>query len=198
MNSTSLDILYCTGSDVERWIPDLARLRLSVFRDYPYLYEGTVGYEQNYLQTYTNSPDSLVILALDGGDVVGASTGLPMAHETTEFKKPFVDAGINADRIFYCGESILLPAYRGRGVYTHFFGGRESHARRLGMEWCSFCCVQRPENHPLRPSGYKPLDDVWTKFGYAPRRDLRASYQWKDIDQPGETAHDMMFWIKKL
>ena len=198
MNNAPLEIVYCTGGDIERWIPDLARLRITVFRDYPYLYDGTIGYEEKYLRTYTQSSDSLIILAIDKDKVVGASTGLPMAHETDAFKQPFVAAGYNPDTIFYCGESILLSTHRGRGVYTHFFGGRESHARRLGMEWCSFCCVQRPANHPLRPAGYKPLDDVWKKFGYAPAPGLRASYDWKDIDQAGETPHDMMFWMKKL
>jgi hypothetical protein len=193
-----LTIVSCSGDGVQRWIPDLARLRLTVFRDYPYLYDGTLEYEQNYLKTYTQSPDALVLLALDGDAVVGASTGIPMAHETDEFKEPFVAAGYDPASIFYCGESVLLASHRGRGVYSSCFSGRENHARRLGMTWCVFCGVKRPENHPLRPANYTPLDGVWRKFGYTPHPELCASFAWKDVGQPHETPHEMMFWMKKL
>jgi GNAT superfamily N-acetyltransferase len=194
----ALSVVSCRGGEAEKWIPDLARLRIAVFRDYPYLYDGTAAYEEKYLRTYTDSPDALIILALDAGTVVGASTGLPMAHETDEFKRPFIAAGHDPAHIFYCGESVLLPSHRGRGVYASFFEGRERHARTLGLELCTFCGVQRPENHPLRPAGYMPLDPVWRKFGYTPRPELCTTFDWKDIDQPGETAHDMMFWTKRL
>lgn len=193
------EIRHVSGADVAPWIADLARLRITVFRDFPYLYEGTVAYEEKYLQTYVRSPDSIVVLALAQGRVVGASTGLPMAHETDEFKQPFAAAGHDPARVFYCGESILLRDYRGRGLYKAFFEGRENHARRLGgMDWCSFCCVQRPENHPLRPQDHVPLDAVWRKFGYRPQPGLRAFYAWQDIDQTSETQHDMLFWMKPL
>jgi hypothetical protein len=193
----ALTNISCRGREAEQWIPDLARLRIAVFRDYPYLYDGSTAYEEIYLKTYTESPDALIILALDGDKAVGASTGLPMAHETDEFKQPFLAAGYDPAHIFYCGESVLLPAYRGRGVYASFFGGREAHAHALGLDLCTFCCVQRPENHPLRPEGYMPLDPVWRKYGYTPQPDLRTRLTWKDIDQPGETPHEMMFWTKK-
>ncbi len=194
----ALTIISCRGREAEQWIPDLARLRMAVFRDYPYLYDGSAAYEESYLRTYTESPDALIILALAGDKAVGASTGLPMAHETDEFKQPFLAAGYDPAHIFYCGELVLLPAYRGRGVYASFFGRREAYAQALGLDLCTFCCVQRPENHPLRPADYTPLDPVWRKSGYTPQPDLRPQLNWKDIDQPDETPHEMMFWTKKL
>ena len=41
----------------------VAALRIAVFRDWPYLYEGDVGYEREYLAAYTRSADSVVVLA---------------------------------------------------------------------------------------------------------------------------------------
>jgi GNAT superfamily N-acetyltransferase len=188
-----------TGREIEPWIGDLARLRITVFRDFPYLYDGTAEYEENYLQTYVNTQDSIAVLALDGDTVIGASTGLPMADETPEFQQPFIEQGYDPAKVFYCAESVLLKEYRGRGVYKHFFTGREGHARRLGrFDWCCFCGVQRPEGHPLRPADYAPLDAIWNKFGYAKHPELRTSYHWKDIDQDAETDHEMMFWLKSI
>jgi hypothetical protein len=199
--SDSLTIRHLTGSDPElrAFLPDLARLRIEVFRDFPYLYDGTVEYEEKYLETYTHCPESIVVMVLDGGKAVGATTGLPMDAETEEFRKPFVEAGHDPSRIFYCAESVLLPAYRGRGVYPKFFAEREGHARALGrFDLCAFCCVQRPEDHPLRPADYVPLDRIWSKFGYVKHPELTTTYDWKDVDTTEETAKPMVFWLKSL
>jgi GNAT superfamily N-acetyltransferase len=196
---SDIAIQQLSGKAVEPWIPDLARLRITVFREFPYLYDGTTEYEANYLETYTRSPDSIVVLALDGDQVIGASTGLPMQDETQEFQQPFIDQGYDPAKVFYCAESVLLKAYRGRGVYKQFFTAREGHARQMGrFEWLSFCCVQRPPDHPLRPADYVPLDEVWAKFGYVKHPKLHALYDWKDVGQTEETAHDMVFWLKPL
>lgn len=194
-----LQIKHLSGEAIRPYIPDLAALRITVFRDFPYLYDGSREYEEHYLETYLKSDESIVVLALDGDRAIGASTGLPMAHETSEFQAPFLASGLNPQDFFYCAESVLLPEYRGRGIYKAFFEGRESHARSLGrFTHCTFCCVQRPADHPLRPADYAPLDAVWRRFGYHPEPDLVTEYAWKDIDMPDETRKPMFFWIKSL
>lgn len=187
------------GGAIGPHIGDLARLRIEVFRAFPYLYEGSLDYEQNYLATYAGSADSLFVLAFDGDTVVGASTGMPMSQETDAFKAPFLTGGWDPERIFYFGESVLLPAYRGRGVGVRFFEEREGFARRLGrFDHCCFCAVERPADHPLRPAGYEPLDAFWTRRGYAHRPELRTEFSWRDIGQAQETAKPMSFWMKEL
>ncbi|MDD5033672.1 MAG: GNAT family N-acetyltransferase [Methylococcaceae bacterium] len=196
---SDITIKHLSGPELEPWLADVARMRITVFRDFPYLYDGTLEYEEKYLQTYLKSQDSIIILALDGDRVIGASTGLPMADETEEFRQPFIEQGYDPAKVFYCAESVLLKEYRGKGIYKHFFTGRESHARKLGrFDWCCFCGVQRPPNHPLRPQGFVSLDAVWTKFGYVRHPELRAFYDWKDVDQEDETSHEMVFWLKPI
>jgi GNAT superfamily N-acetyltransferase len=197
----SITIKRFTGQDPElqRYLPDLARLRIEVFRDFPYLYDGSYEYEEKYLKTYTQSPESVIVLVLDGEKVVGATTGIPMEHETEEFQKPFLEHGYDPKKIFYCGESVLLKDYRGRGIYPKFFEEREGHARSLGrFDWSCFCCVQRPENHPRRPADYVPLDRVWSKFGYVKHPELTTTYTWKDLDEETESPKPMVFWLKPL
>lgn len=197
--SDRLEIKHLSGREIAPYLADLARLRIEVFRDFPYLYDGTAEYEERYLQTYVDSPESILVLASDAGRVVGASTGLPMEHETDEFKQPFVEHGYDPARIFYCGESVLQKAYRGRGVYQAFFTGREGQARALGrFDYCAFCCVVRPEGHPLRPADYAPLDPVWSKFGYRRHPELTTRYSWKDVGDSEETAKPMVFWLKAM
>ncbi len=195
----SLDIHVIKGPDIKDVLHELGQLRIDVFREFPYLYDGNAEYEQKYLQTYAESPESIAVLALDGKQVVGASTGLPLTDETEEFKNAFKDSGYPEQTVFYCGESILLPRYRGMGVYKHFFREREEHARSLNRyQTITFCAVQRPESHPLRPADYRPLDPVWKKFGYRKVPELQTTYYWKDIGRNTESGKLMIFWIKTL
>ncbi|MGP2491148.1 GNAT family N-acetyltransferase [Mesorhizobium sp. PUT5] len=187
------------GQAIGPFIDDLARLRIEVFRAFPYLYEGSLDYEQTYLATYARSAESLFVLAFDGGAVVGAATGVPMSEETDAFKAPFRNGGWNPERIFYFGESVLLPAWRGRGIGVRFFEEREAHARRAGrFDHCCFCAVERPQDHPLRPVDYVPLAGFWNRRGYVHRPELRTEFSWRDIGEGEETAKPMSFWMKDM
>lgn len=185
------------GPEIEPHLDALGTLRISVFREYPYLYDGSLEYEREYLRTYVESAGSLVVLAFDGDSVVGATTCLPMRDEGPKFQAAFVQAGYDLDTICYFGESILLPEYRGRGIGRAFFKRRESHVQTLGMRISTFCAVDRPAGHPLRPAGYRPLDEFWTGRGYRKHPELRASFVWKEIGEEAESAKSLTFWLKE-
>src|SRR5690349_1805129 len=108
-----LEVKSLTGSDIYAVLPDLARLRIIVFRDWPYLYDGTLEYEEKYLKTIAAAKGAVVIAAYDGFKIVGASTGAPMIEHADEFGEPFRKAGYDISKIFYCGESVLLKTHRG-------------------------------------------------------------------------------------
>jgi GNAT superfamily N-acetyltransferase len=187
------------GADIASHIEDLAQLRIEIFREFPYLYQGDEDYERHYLQTYINSPRSTCTLVYDGDLLVGATTGLPLADEIPEVRKPFLDAGYDLSKIFYCGESVLKKSHRGRGIYKHLFRAREEHAKSLGgFEIAAFCCVQRPADHPSRPADYVPLNEIWNRFGYREHAELETDFDWKDIDQPDATKKRMRFWLKPI
>ena len=195
----TITVTSLTGEDIGSVLPDLARLRIVVFRDWPYLYDGTLAYEEAYLAKFAKAKGAVCVVARDGPHIVGASTGAPMIEHADEFGAPFKAAGYDIAKIFYCGESVLLKSHRGHGLGHAFFDHREAHARRLGgFTHSTFCRVVRPDDHPLRPKDYVPLDGFWTKRGYAPVEGLVATYDWKDIDQEEETVHHMQFWMKAL
>ena len=132
-----------------------------------------------------------------GQQVVGASTAMPMRHETEEMKQPFLAHGYDLNDVFYCSESVLNKNYRGLGLGVKFFEQREAHAVDLGgFNIITFCCVERPINHPRRPADYVPLDAFWTKRGYVKHPELTTSYTWKDLDDSEETPKPMTFWLK--
>lgn len=195
----TLRIDSLTGDAMRAAIPELARLRVAVFREWPYLYDGTINYESAYLRRFAASDDAVVIAAYDGDEVVGVATGAPLRDHAEAFGKAFEQRGLDIDRIFYCGESVLLPTYRGRGLGHAFFDGREAHARALRrFTQVTFCGVVRPDDHPAKPDGYRPLDPFWTKRGYVKADGLTTTFAWKDIDQASETEKPMQFWMKAL
>lgn len=180
-------------------IGDLADLRVRVFRDWPYLYDGDAEQEREYLTHFTQAEGAVCIAVFDGERMVGASTGMPLGLEHEPIKAPFIAASIPLHDIFYCAESVLLPAYRGRGIYRQFFDGREAHARSLGgFTTIAFCGVIRPDDHPLKPEGAEPLDAVWRHFGYQPDPALVSTFSWKDVGHTKRTPKPLMFWLKAL
>jgi len=188
-----------TGEGLKARLADLAGLRITVFRDFPYLYRGSADYEQRYLQTYAAAEGSVIVGVFDGERLIGASTGLPLEHEPASLTGAFAEHGFDVNRVFYFGESVLLPEYRGRGIGVRFFDEREAHARQLGrFDHAAFCAVVRPADHPRRPPDHVPLDAFWRHRGYEPVPGLIGHIGWQDLDEAEESAKPMQFWIKRL
>lgn len=187
-----------TGSRLESALKDLARLRIEVFRDFPYLYDGSLDYEAGYISALAGSKDAFIVAAEVEGRIVGCATGSALLGHHEEFAAPFIAHNLDPAQVFYCGESVLLPAYRGHGLGHQFFNLREAHAKDHGYKYSAFCGVIRPKDHPLRPANYLPLDAFWEKRGYRKVPGLIASFRWKDVGQPEETDHSMQFWMREL
>lgn len=192
------DIRPLTGPDLAAALPQVARLRIKVFHAFPYLYEGDAAYEEAYLQSYRDSAQAIVVGAYDGDTLVGASTGTPLIDHAEDFAAAFAATGLDLADIFYCAESVLLPDYRGRGIGHAFFDQREAHARQQGFAKSCFCAVIRPEDHPARPQGYRPLDPFWRARGYRPLEGVIAEFRWKDTGAEQQTAKPLQFWIRDL
>lgn len=187
-----------TGAALRERLDDVAGLRIRVFRDFPYLYDGDLDYERGYLAPYADSTKAILVGAFDGDRLVGAATGAPMEDHAEEFADALEKTGIAPEEVFYCAESVLLPEYRGQGIGHRFFDEREAHARRLGRDWSVFCSVLRPADDPRRPADYRPLDGFWRARGYAPVEGALAHFSWKDVGEAEETVKPLQVWMRRL
>ncbi|MEN9682315.1 MAG: hypothetical protein RLZZ427_66 [Pseudomonadota bacterium] len=186
------------GADLQAALDDLAGLRIAVFAAFPYLYAGSPEYERAYLAEFTAAPAAVLVAAFAGAKIVGAATASPLIGQDAYIREPFIRAGIDPARVFYFGESVLLPDYRGQGIGHAFFDQREAAARAWGASHASFCAVVRPVDHPARPADYVPLDAFWAKRGYAPVPGLTGTFNWAEHGEAEETPKPMQYWMRSL
>ncbi|MPR32689.1 GNAT family N-acetyltransferase [Salmonirosea aquatica] len=199
MSETKYEIVRLKGAEIASVFDELAALRIAVFRGYPYLYEGNVAYEKDYLQIYSRSERSFMAALYLRDKMVGATTCLPLDEETDELKKPFRENGLDPATYFYFGESIILQPHRGQGFGHLFFDEREAHAKSFGTHTHTcFCAVDRGTSHPLMPSNYRSNDDFWLKRGYQKMPSLQTTMEWPDVGEEISTPKPMVFWVRKI
>ena len=51
----TVEIKSLSGIDAVAYFDDLSRLRIEVFRAFPYLYDGSLAHERKYLATYADT-----------------------------------------------------------------------------------------------------------------------------------------------
>jgi GNAT superfamily N-acetyltransferase len=194
-----LQFITKQGNAINGVFDALAALRIAVFRDYPYLYEGSITYEKAYLRPYLQSEQSFLFAVYHEQKMVGATTCIPLKDETAEIRQPFEKAGYALDLLFYFGESILLSPYRGIGLGHRFFDEREAHARSFGTyQKACFFSVEREQNHPGKPDNYRSNDEFWKKRGYVKQPDLQTTFSWPDIGQTVSTPKPLICWMRDL
>ena len=199
MNPAQLEIVTFAGDAMRPHIPALAALRMRVFRDFPYLYDGDAAYEARYLADFIAAPSAALIVAFDNVRPVGCSTCVRLAEEDNALCAPFEAAGIDPASVFYFGESVLLPEYRGQGAGVAFFAAREAHARAVSScDLAAFCAVRRPEDHPLRPPNAPSLEPFWRRRGFTPYPNLVCRLSWKQVDTDADVENTLSFWLKPL
>lgn len=196
---TNLNFKKIIGSEFESYLNSIGRLRICVFREWPYLYQGDLEYETKYLQKYVNSERSFAFLIFNKQELVGATTAIPLIDETCEVQKPFIANEIDVSKVIYFGESILLPEFRGRGFGKRFMQERIDYARALKQfEIAAFCAVVRDPNDKRRPDHFQSLTSFWSSQGFVRQVDCIAKMSWQEIGHNQETEKNLEFWIKQL
>lgn len=200
-NSVPVSIEVLQGAALSPHLEELARLRISVFRDWPYLYDGDLDNERDYLKAFGKSKSSMMVLARaqtsEGPVAVGVSTAMALAEESPSIRAPFAAAGHDVSQWYYLAESVLLEQYRGRGLGHAFFDEREAAGTRAGFRKFTFCAVQRATDDPRRPAQARDLEPFWRQRGYAPLG-CTCTLRWKEVGSDGPTQQALQFWGRSV
>ncbi|MCH9613369.1 MAG: hypothetical protein SP1CHLAM54_03680 [Chlamydiia bacterium] len=193
---TMLDISVKRGEELLEIIPDIAKLRIEVFAEWPYRYEGDLTYEEKYVKKFAQSEEAFCVVAKDGDKVVGVSTALPLKDEEEKMQLPFREKGYDVDTFFYLSDTVLQKEYRGQGI-----GGRLVQMRMLEASLdprYTHLCVASIERDDVPEGSCKDLSQSRRHMGFVRDPDLVVWYDWKEIGDEVETPHPLIFWIKPI
>lgn len=186
------------GVQIQDHLESIARLRLTIFKEYPYLYDGILESELEYLQHYASHEDATAIIASCGKDLAGAVTAIPLKDEAAELKAPFANASYQIDRIYYIGELLFYPDYRNKGLGTRLLSLIERHIlARNDYDFLTCATVVRPDYHPLRHEGFVPIERFLQRSRFEKLSGVTTHFTWKETDSI-RRDHEMQFWIKEL
>ncbi len=196
---TDIHVRSFNGSALKPYHHSVAKLRMEVFREYPYFEEPDLEREARFLKKLFQTKESIGVLIFDNTTLVGASLGYPLSIEESALHRPFKEQRLDPESYFYFGDSTLLKAYRGRGIGHHFFDAREAHvAHYKKFKHICFCVPEDLEENLKKPKDFIPLHDFWRKRGYIQHPDMKCSLSWKNIGDNVPSEKKMVFWTKDL
>lgn len=187
-----------TGEEAKKYLKQIANIRITMFKEFPYLYEGVLEDEEEYLNIYFSSINSIVLLVLDGDKVVGFSNSIPLNEEIEEMKTPFIKNDIDINKYLYIGELMIKEKYRTRGLSNIIAKYHEEHAREKNYTNMIFMTVIRPDNHPLKPDNYRSLEPLWKSLGYKALEGIKINFSWKQVDSKTPQENQLRIWSKEL
>lgn len=191
------------GKAIEKYAKYIASLRILMFKEFPYLYDGSLEQEEKYLSAYTDSPDSIVILAKQDDCIVGLLTGMPVTkicEFIADFKKILDENNRTTASAYYYGEALILPAYRGQGVLTKMFQELDSVIKKMSYNHAYGITSIREKNDSRRPANYRDTDPLWVRLGLT-KTDMIIEGEWPTISKTGETViekNKVLVWEKLL
>lgn len=197
-----IDVEIINGEELPSFVDLLMEWRLSYFREFPYLYEGSREYEERYLSGFVSHHESILVVARED-KVCGLLSALPLLSEfeiAAEVDSLCAALNVPASEVFYIGEVVVDKECRGTGVARRLIAEAERHAVSHSYRACCLLSVVREEDHPLRPQNYRSSDDVWRKLGYV-RSSVITQFEWPTIQSDGKVrnmSNDMRYWVKQL
>jgi len=191
-------VLKCfSGAEIEPFIPQIGALRIGMFREFPYLYEGNLESEIAYLQHLTSQQAETLLLFKDNA-IVGFMNAMPLANAEEAVQKPFIEAGHTLSDYCYVGELMVLPAYRTAQLINTCCAHYEQYARTHKYTFAIFITIDRPDNHPAKPSGYRPLEPLWRRLGFELIPDMKIESDWQQVDTQKREQNTLSLWRKRI
>ncbi len=201
MEDKSYTVRLLTGQEIISVLPFIAQQRITAFREYPYLYQGTMESESPYLVLYSGWKDTAVALAYLDDKPVGLLTGMPLTKfdEHCPSIEVFKKENLKPESCYYFPELIILSEHRSQGLSKKLFDTLEKYAKGLKYTTFALLTSNRADNDPQKPVGYKTQDPLWQALGYK-KSSMIVSISWDTIQQDGSVKmqeNDLTYWIKR-
>jgi ribosomal protein S18 acetylase RimI-like enzyme len=193
-------IKLLTGSELKAIESFFVDQRIALFRAYPYLYDGNRNEEESYFGWFSKLTHTAIAVAYQRDVPIGFVSGTSFVQFGEHFEGSvdlFERFGLKPHSYFYISEVLILPEHRGNNLTKRLFDVLEEHAQKRGFR--SGCLVtESHDSHPLMPIGYKQLDYLWMRLGFA-KSSLNTKHDWLTLQVDGTTLrqdHVLDYWLK--
>jgi hypothetical protein len=196
---TDIHVRSFTGLGLRPYIHSVAKLRLEVFKEYPYFKDPDLAEEMRHLRKISCCKESISVLIFDGTTLVGVSIGYPLESAEPSLLGVWKGRHQEISSYFYFENPALLKHYRGRGIGHHFFDAKEAHVVHYKKyKHICFCAPESLECVPDRPSDFISPSDFWRKRGYIHHPEIKGTLSWKKNGEAHPKEHRMSFWVKDV
>ena len=185
------------GNDFAPYLKRLSQMRMTHYRGYPYLYEGSDDYEHEYIADFPNNQHSIMVGAFESGELEGFVLGTPLEGDSPILAS-ISDKVHRRATTYYIADIILNSGLRAQRISETLMNTIEREIISLGYKQICFLTVFRPENHPTRPPGYVESRALWERFGYV-KQPAKLTYDWASLNAAGNLTmqtHEMNLWSK--
>ncbi len=197
------DFKISQGDHLEQLIPEIAKARLELFKEFPYLYEGTYENESKYLKDFACNPKSIILTAHEGDKLIAfvTATAVESGFELTEAIKDLMQGqGIDTGKYFYISEMMVYPEFRSFELQNKLKKDIENYALKNNYSKTCFLSVFRENDHPLRPERYKEVSRLW-KFNKYHKTEISTEFEWNTVQKDSESKlmnNRLDLWEKEL
>jgi len=199
----TITIEILIGKNASEYIEYVSHLRINIFKEYPYLYQGDLEYEKKYVADYTLHNQAMIAIAKIDGLIAGISTGIPVISDSKiaqDVKEIFTKQKTEAEKYYYYGEIMILPEFRGKGLATKLYSAQDKIIKEWGFEHACILTVIRENDHPLKPKCYNSPNSLWKHLGFF-QTGYKTNLHWQTIQSDGnsnDASNTLELWSKKI
>lgn len=178
-------------------------MSLEVYREYPYLYDGTVESETDYFEFYARNAHAIMLVAKDDttDTPVGYAVGIPLSDETPKKQHPFIATGRDPREYLLIVEFLVAPAFRHHGIARTMYTLFEEHiiSQLPQYRYITAFGIER-DNNPnwYTPQSHDPLYALERHCGWQRHGELTFLATWQDVGTAEPVTKKLVFWIKSL
>jgi hypothetical protein len=188
------------GSECDKFKEFMIDLRVTLYRDYPYLYEADRKEEAEYMHWFLNLPKTFVAIAFCKEKPIAFVAGSDFTDFSEHFKgsiEEFEKAGLVPSNYFYIADDLFEPEHPQQEILStlvHLMEIRVNEQNNYMFCWIT----EEHDSHPLKPENYKSASALWEKLGYQ-KSNICIKFSYPTI-QPDHSQkkeeHAFTYWLK--
>jgi hypothetical protein len=196
-SASGLRVEMVSGADMQPYLERIVEYRLKYFKEFPYLYQGNVEEEVEFVEQYIKSSTARVLVLKDQcGNFGGFATGISVMESSHADKLGVI---INQpENVYYIGEMIFDELFRGKDGFRQCLSYFQN-IKEMGYKKVCFITVQRDGKYP-RPINYHDHEGAWGVTGFE-KYEQTITISWPVIQVGGDSVAQeniLNIWIKKL